>query len=151
MVASGERAKAAKAKRWPDPITIPSDDCELDFGGEVYRPHAGETVTIRPGLTVGALQLVNRLSLLQPQMAGLDTESTLEQRLEVTKRFSEIVDEIAKVVAPRILEWTWTDEGGERLPAPSFQPSVLDRIEIKELMYLVLALQGEGKAGDSKG
>jgi hypothetical protein len=83
------------ATRWPDPITVPSDDCDLDFGGETYRPHAGESVTVRPGLTVGAVRLLSQLAELEPRLSLMDDASPAAQASALSD-LSTVVDQMAE-------------------------------------------------------
>jgi len=138
-------------KRWPDATTLPSDDCELTFGDEVFTPHAGETVTFLPGLTVGALLSLTQLAKLAPRFEAMDDATAQDERVELMSEYGDIVAEMKDEIAGQIVEWTWTDRRGRAMPSPADDPNVIKRLEIKELMYLGLLLRGESKAQEGKG
>lgn len=143
---------AGTRKRWPDPVTQDSGSCEVDYLGEHYYPHEGETVTYVPGLTVAGMLILTRLAQLSPAMEALDADSTPAEQARVMAAFGEVVKEMKGVVAPSIVGWTWTDRTGRPYGnAPADDPDVLDRLTVSELMWLTMVLRGETEPAERKG
>jgi len=138
--------------RWPEPLTLSSDSCDVDYGGRTYYPHQGETVTFIPGLTVAGMLLITRLASLGPAMQALDSDSTPSEQAAVMAEFGAVVKDMSDIVAPSIVGWTWTDRNGRPYgKSPAEDPGVLNRLTVSELMYLTLVLRGETEPAERKG
>jgi len=145
-----ERRAEARARR-PEPVWIASEGCRIEAGGRSYYPHQGERLRARPGLTVGAMRAAMAISELQPQLEALDEDTPELDRAELMGRMERAMARLQADVAPRIVEWTWTDELGARLPAPAADPGVLERLDVQELYYLVGALRGDAEEQQGEG
>lgn len=89
---------------------IPSDDCTVVVGDEVYYPHAGEWVEYRGRPSVGvALGF----------MSGPEGSATS-----------------IKLLATEIASWNWTDDEGRPYPSPPTADDLL-RLPKEELGWLI--------------
>lgn len=125
----------------PTRVTVPSDDCTVTINGEKYTPHEGETVTLVPGLSVGAMAAINKLISFQPALDAATGEPD-----EGARQFTiadEAMQALCKALAPRIIAWTWTDAAGRPLPQPDGTPEPLQALETEELAWLITACKGE--------
>jgi hypothetical protein len=46
-------------------------------------------------------------------------------------------------IAEHLLDWNWVDDEGVPLPAPSKDPTVLDRLDVQEMAFIDEVLTGE--------
>ncbi len=76
-------------------------------------------------------------------LAEVDTDNpTMEQVQELKDKLAAA----AKQVHPLIQSWTWTDDAGAKMPAPTVE--VLMSLRFEELAYLVSASMGDAQRKD---
>lgn len=125
----------------PQPITVPSDDCLVAIGGEKYAVHEGETVTLIPGMTVGAINAANALMQIGPKLAAAEGEP--DQVQQQTALADDAMQALCVALAPRLVAWTWTDVAGRPLPPLDGTTAPLMALEAEELLWLLGAAKGE--------
>src|SRR5690348_17178204 len=114
-------------------IRVPSDDCAVPVGDKTFFPHRGEWVEIIPGQSTG-----ERLAKAQVILKGGDLLAaglTDEGARAGFEDLDRAMREICVGLAGRLRAWTWTDNHGKPLPAPS-DPAVLRALSAHELGYL---------------
>lgn len=125
----------------PEPKPVPSDDCTVTLDGVDYFPHEGETVWLLPGQAVGEIASLARLMALADELAAIvgdDDEARQAARLS-----DEAMRDLCEALAPRILDWDWTDLAGRPLPKPDGTARPLLRLQTAELYWLLSAARGE--------
>lgn len=115
--------------------TVFADDLVIEVDGVEYRPHAGESVTFRGGVTVD-----DYLSAVALQ--GVTAEAAPEATA------GAFVDTLANL-ASRIVAWDWTDDAGKPCPSP---PTVetLRALRFEELGWLLAQSTGASPGAASK-
>lgn len=131
----------------PQPSEIPSDDFECPIGGELYRLHEGETVTVLPASTVADNKLAHALLLAQ---SAIEAAGEDDPPIEIVSRLDEVNDAICAKLAERILAWTWTDDAGRPRPQPNGDPAAFHALRQQEVMYLWRLARGQETAAESK-
>lgn len=132
----------------PAPIRYDTGDLEVEVGGQKYRPHEGEWVEAYAGLTVGQVGLFARLQQLAGRVEALQGEPDAPAK-EIALR-DEVYQEALRTITPRIARWSWTDAAGEPLPQPRDDPSVMQRLSLEEMFYLVGLIQNGETPGMRK-
>ena len=97
------------------PRRVYADDLVVRVGDEEYRPHAGEWVEFRRGVSV-------RQRMLNRQLVQ---ESTNEE---------ELYPQVMENLAARIVDWNWTDDDGVALP---LAVETLEILTFEELNWLL--------------
>ena len=113
--------KKTKPSKLP-PRVVPSDSLVIEVDGVEYRPHAGETVSVRGGVTVGDY-------LFAVKLRDFSADSDPVERTRFWK------DTIANLCG-RIVAWTWTDDAGNPYPSPP-TAEVLEALLFAELSWLL--------------
>ena len=135
MVKQIEELMEPKTKWKIPPTRVKSDDCAIYVGrviedgeiteeGTAYYVHEGEWVEIF--LTQSLAEI----------MALVDMRNMVEEGAGAMRTFCH-------ELANRIVEWNWTDNGGDPLPQPHNAPEVVERLTNDELMWLMTAIQGK--------
>lgn len=133
----------------PQAIEVPSDDCLVTVGGEKIAVHEGESVTLLPGMSVGAISAANTLMSLGPKLAAAEGEP--DQVQQQTALADDAMTRLCASLAPRIVSWTWTDMAGRPLPQPDGTAGPLMALEVEELIWLLGAAKGETAAPRKNG
>lgn len=133
----------------PLPVEIPSDDCTVTIDGTTYTPHEGESVTLFPGMSVGAMNSFNELISYQPQLDAAAGEPN--EALRQSKIANDAMQALCRALAPRIVSWTWTDMAGRLLPQPDGTPGPLQALESEEVAWLIRAARGETPSARKNG
>ena len=123
----------------PSFTRVPSDDCEVPVGDQVYNVHEGEWVEVLPIRLVGDNRFfvtVNRLQVELQAVQGDDDESA-----RVSEIMARHFDRVVEFIRPRIGAWSWTDLESRPLPQPHDDPDVFTRISSEELLYLTRIVQ----------
>lgn len=128
-------ATRKKARKVPLRV-VRGDSYATVIDGETYHPFEGETVSFKRGFPYQAAQDSLKLARLETMLqrdeldaAGYDMMDTLTQAL-----LNQLADSIHS--------WTFTDEEGERFPAPT-------REFVRQLDYdLVIWLMQRWRSGD---
>ena len=109
-------------------VPINCDDYEVTVGGQTLNPRKGETITIRPTLSLVLEQQRDEFYLWVADFKRDD--GNLD---EIYSRMKVLLDEI-------VLEWTWTDIKGDVMPIPSDDSTIVERELGHEDIYWILAL-----------
>ena len=120
---------------------VPSDDCVVTVDDVEYHPHEGEWVEVVPGYSIGDLRLQRELQGLAVKLDAASGEPD-----EAQQKIAAVDDSYASaiaVLAKRLRGWSWTDDAGEPLPQPANNPDAFKALRGEEVMYLVMAMQGE--------
>lgn len=125
----------------PLPVEVPSDDLEITIDGETFTPHEGESVTLLRGMSVGAINAINQLMSIAPQIDAAAGEGN--ERARIVQISDQAFQQLCKAMAPRIVSWTWTDAAGRPLPQPDGTAGPLQALETEELAWLLSACKGE--------
>ena len=125
----------------PQAVTIPSDDCLVTIDGAQYALHEGETVTLIPGMSVGAINAANALMRIGPKLAAAVGEP--DQVQQQTALADDAMQALCAALAPRLVAWTWTDVAGRPLPPLDGTTAPLMALEAEELLWLLGAAKGE--------
>lgn len=122
-------------------VEVPSDDCAVQYAGETYYPHAGESVSVWPNHSLQLYRVLMELNGLQGRIAALEGEpNAAEESLRLVEgAFSNLAEELA----PYLEHWTWTDKAGRPMPALDGTAGPLRRLDVEELQWLVGAVRGE--------
>lgn len=121
------------------PRTISSDDLVVTVDGVEYRPHEGESITVRGQASWQLLADTTQMFGLYKRIGDLDPT---EQRLA-----AESSDRLFAELARLIISWTWTDDDGEPMPDPS--PEVLRSCTLDEFQWLLAAVQPQAAEKNS--
>lgn len=124
----------------PQPIEVKSDDFTITVDGVEYQPHEGEAVWLFPGMPTGAILAANSLTQLQPQFEAADTPELAQEALT---KLDAGMQKLLRVIAPRIVRWTWTDAAGRPLPQPDGTSGPLELLSEQEIGWLLQACKGE--------
>ena len=137
----------------PPAVTVPSDDYEIEVDGETYHPHRGEQVEVLIGATVGDFAHQRSLDELRVKLDAIGGEAEEDEDAELQRLIAERVErtvliddsygQTVEFVRDRIVAWTWTDRRGKALPQPADDPTVLNRLSLDEMFYLVAVIRGE--------
>ena len=133
----------------PKPVRVPSDDCSIVVAGETYYPHEGEWVEVIPTLSVGGFRALRELREAGTRMlaaAGEPDED--EQQLTIA---DDAFTTLCAALAPRIVDWSWTDDAGRPLPKPDGRPEFLVVLRPEELGWLLGAVKGQTPTQEKKG
>lgn len=125
----------------PIPKRVPSDDCIVTVAGEEYTPHEGEWIEVIPIVEVRELQILRYWDELRVKLESAEGEEDEETRQLIL--MDDAFRESLPWLASRIVSWSWTDLRGRELPQPAEDESVLARLSLEEVMYLVAATRGE--------
>lgn len=123
----------------PAPRRVPSDDCTIIVDGVTYHPHEGEWVELRFGLKIGQLETYEGLSRLNNDLIVLADEPDGYPRQ--LQRVRELAKAIVPFLCERIVRWSWTDDDGAPHPQPKDDPTVFERLDFRELQYLMLLIR----------
>ena len=124
-------------------VPINCDDYEVTVGGQTVKPREGETITIRPTLSLVLEQQRDEFYLWVADFKRDD--GNLD---EIYSRMKVLLDEI-------VLEWTWTDIKGDVMPIPSEDSTIVERelggVEIHWILalYNQKAVEEEEKKADA--
>lgn len=121
------------------PRTIPSDDLVIVVDGVEYRPHEGETVTVRGQASWKLLEGTTAMFGLYQRLGSLSAD---EQA-----RAQTAVDEVFEELSRLIVDWTWTDDEGDVLPQST--SDVLRRLSLDEFQYLLGLVTPQGPSKNS--
>ena len=124
----------------PQPIEVTSDDFTITVDGVAYQPHEGEAVWLIPGLPTGAVFAATGLMQMQPQIEAADTP---QEQARIMAKLDEGMGRLLRLMAPRIVRWTWTDLAGRPLPQPDGTPGPLELLTEEEIGWLLAACKGE--------
>lgn len=138
-----------RARRKPPVRRVPSDDCALLVGGEAYYPHTGEWVEVVGGFSVQLVRGLGEIAGLGVTTASLEGEPDAERRQVAA--IGSAFDDICRVLAQRVVAWTWTDERERPLPTPDGTPTPFLGLRAEELGWLLRATMGEVPAEQGKG
>ncbi len=110
-------------------LTVDCSDFEVEVGGEVYHPHAGETVTMAATTAMGDLTTMLELDKIEikPQMS----------KDEVAEAVA-IIDRMTTHLERAIIAWTWTNDA--KPPEPYSSPPTRDELSglsMEEQAYLI--------------
>lgn len=134
--------------------TILSDDCEITIGrvivdGEVVEE--GTKIAVHLGESVDVMRIPSMRAWMA--LGRIDTEGLDPTAPSTLRTMEGGFDDIASDIARRITAWTWTDMGGEPLPAPYKNVDVIRALEVDELFYLMNVIAGEApeQRGNGRG
>ena len=147
MTTNGEAATTPGPEKPPARV-ITSDDYEVWVDGHPYRPHRGEAVTFAPRPSVGETLDRMRMGALSVELDAARGDS--DEALQVRDIMNRTYEDVIAALADRILDWTWTDDQGERYPNPHGKPTVLRRITDGETAYLMSCAKGESPEDEKK-
>lgn len=99
-----------------------------DENGEQFAPHEGETIRLRRKLPM-------RLFRIYGELIGGDGERALIA-------FNEAVP----MLAPLVVEWTWTDDDGLPYPDPAVDPDALWDLDLSEIVWIIEKLMEQTEA-----
>jgi hypothetical protein len=120
---------------------VPSDDCKVEDGGELFYPHEGEWIECTRGLQV------REMASLQEMQSMLTELDTVKGEPDEWQRVPEIMtrhyDRLIPILRDRVVRWNWTDDAGRPYPQPMDDPDVFRRLKPEELWYLSAAIRGE--------
>lgn len=133
----------------PEPIVVPSDDCDVTVNGETYFPHEGETITLIPGLSAGAVSAINTFMSIGTRIDAVSGEP--DEGARVTAIADEALQKLCAALASRVVSWTWTDAAGRPLPQPDGTPEPLLALESSELLWIITAVKGETRSARKNG
>lgn len=133
----------------PKPIVVPSDDYAVTQNGETFHPHEGETVTMYVGQAVGVAASIRKILGIGPQLDA--AEGARDEQLRQVMIGSEALEQLCAVLAPRVVDWTWTDFAGRPLPKPDGTAGPLLALETSELFWLLTAVKGETPSARKNG
>lgn len=125
----------------PPPRRVPSDDCAVPIGGEIYHAHEGEWVEIVGSTTVAEMAAGLRFQQLATDLAAISGEPD-EQR-KVMEIMNPVFDEMCRLLALRLTAWSWTDDASRPLGPPN-DVAVLKGLRSDELQYLLTVAISEG-------
>jgi hypothetical protein len=123
----------------PTYIRVPSDDCEVPVGDQVFNVHEGEWVDVLPIRLVGDNRFFVTVNRLQVELEAVKGDEDESQR--VSEIMARHFDRVVGFIRPRIGAWSWTDMDGKPLPQPAEDPDVFERISSDELLYLTRVVQ----------
>ena len=119
-------------------VPINCDDYEVMVAGQTLNPRKGETITIRPTLSLVLEQQRDEFFLWVANFKRDD--GNLD---EIYSRMKVLLDEI-------VLEWTWTDIKGDVMPIPSEDETVVERELGHEDIYWIMALYNKIEADEEE-
>lgn len=111
-------------------LTINGDDYVAVVDDVEYHPHAGETVTFKPGMSPEDYEVLLAFKSMSSMAAQRGDEVDMEGMIN---NINKVVD----VLGSGIRSWTWTDSSDVPLPPPN--ADVLKTIELEELVWMVTA------------
>lgn len=125
----------------PTPRRVPSDDCVVTAAGEEFHPHEGEWVEVVPGYSIGDLRLQREMQALAVKLDAVSGEpdETTKKIVVVDDSYTSAID----VLTHRLRAWNWTSDAGDKLPQPAGNPAAFQHLRVEEVMYLIMAIQGE--------
>ncbi len=126
------------------PRRIASDDCIVTMDGEAFTPHEGEWVEMHRGLTIGGLQAIAGM-----QRIGVDLQAIQGEEDAAAQALAQLgphFERLCAYLAPRIVDWNWTDDAGRPLPKPDGTTAPLLLLNAQEINWLLAAAMGETPA-----
>jgi hypothetical protein len=110
-------------------LTFDCSDFEIEVGGEVYHPHAGETVTMAATSAMGDLTTMLELDKLEIG-SGMSAEETKEAVAIIARMTSHL--------EKSIIAWTWTNDAKppELYSSPPSRED-LTSLSMEEQAYLI--------------
>jgi len=121
-----------KKRKFIPSIVVRSDDLVVtDEEGNEHKPHEGEWVRFRSGVSLGTVRQMNRAS----RLADLGDTMTPELAAEV----DDILAGVLGALEHQIIDWSWTDADWQPLPRPKDgQPfrDALANLENYEMAWL---------------
>ncbi len=123
---------------------VPSDDCEVDVGGETFNPHEGEWVEIQPGASIRELKSLWAFDRLSTDLDNLSGEP--DEKIRTLERLEVHFDALTEWVGRRVKAWNWTDDENQLMPQPDGTATPMRELKPQELYYLRRILRGEGPA-----
>lgn len=116
-------------------------DCAVKVDGTVYHPHEGEWIDI---LTLQNLEELQAFLDLQQMQVTLDAiKGETNEKAQTVVIVNGHLQKLRECLADRVMAWNWTDLKGKPLPPPDGTPGPLGKLVADEIMWLVLAGQGE--------
>jgi hypothetical protein len=100
-------------------FTVQADDLVVTVDGAEYLPHAGEVVTFKTRIPLRLMRVAGQLQALGDNPAGMVTA----------------FDELIGLLAGMVVSWTWTDDNGAPMPAPTAE--ALWKLDQNELTWLI--------------
>jgi len=108
-----------KKRKYVPSIIVRSDDLIVtDEEGNEHKPHEGEKVIFRKGVSLGTIRKMAEAG----RLVELGTQNVTP---EVAREIEEILAGMIEALAHQILDWTWTDEDWEPLPKPKDRAAFL--------------------------
>ncbi len=137
---TARRMKAAGPDR-PGAAQIPSDDYAVEVDGRIYHPHRGEWVKVLRGKSQACRLAETRMLALQERLTRIQADDPGDETAEtIAAAFEACLSPIAEEIARRVVDWTWTDEAGDRLPCPHRCPEAIQALSSPEFAYLLRLL-----------
>ena len=123
-------------------LTVDCGDFEVKVGGEVYHPHAGETVTMAATSAMGDLTTMLELDKIE-----IKKDMTKAETAEAVR----IIDRMGAHLEKAIIAWTWTNDADPPEPYPS-PPTreVLAGLTMDEQAYLIRVSFGRASEATRK-
>lgn len=110
-----------KKRKFIPSIVVRSDDLVVkDEEGNEHKPHDGEWVRFRAGVSLGTIRKMNRAA----KLTDLGDTMTAELAAEV----DDILAGVVAALAHQILDWSWTDADWQPLPRPKDEQAFLDAL-----------------------
>ena len=132
------------------PARVASDDCAIYLDrviedGEVVNEGTAHYVHIDEWVELFPTQNLKQLIALAKVVRSSDGD--VKDMIVIQ---ADGLRELCVALSKRIVDWNWTDNGGEPLPKPYKAPDVLEELDNDELMWLLGAAQGKETSADRK-
>lgn len=121
-----------------------TDDFAVVVDGVTYHPHEGEWVDIVGKPTVGEFRAYAGLARVGVEIQAVAGEP--DEAMRTTGLMDKHFGAICESLARRVVDWSWTDDMGNPLPAPAGNPAAFETLTDDELAYLMKVSQGETDA-----